>query len=491
MKAILNLLLVLFSLSVFSQQEIAALDINLSQGTQVLEIAGNNQKQVSLLFHGSNKTKLYTLNEQFKIADSLSVSNNNDESYAEMIGYGLSDKTYFCYLATPNNKNIFCQRFDLNKREVTVKSFRLEFEKEKLLAKITVNNVFYMVGLIKNSNLLNLYVFKNGSMDKKTIDLSSKRFLDRNNKVVNLWDIVSKETPSEASFSLQIITNTTLPSLLLNASKRKLYSSENQLIFSLDTNKKFTQTFSINLNDFSISQKVYSQPYFEDKIIAYENTQIDDAAQSSNSILHNNLWIQMRADDEVVKFSIKKPSGEEIKNLEINARKEITFRNSEIYQERGSVQSLKVMDKPDQFIKKLNGLNVSVSLQKLNNNLLLTLGGVSALESSDGAMIGGIVGGLAGAVIGAAISSNSLTNASSENNYSYKNRKVIYTYCLFDERFNHFNGEIKTTAFDALREFAEKSASKAMNTAFKMNDDLYYGVYNAENKKYLFYKFSY
>jgi hypothetical protein len=328
-------------------------------------------------------------------------------------------------------------------------------------------------------------------MDKKTIDLSSKRFLDRNNKVVNLWDIVSKETPSEASFSLQIITNTTLPSLLLNASKRKLYSSENQLIFSLDTNKKFTQTFSINLNDFSISQKVYSQPYFEDKIIAYENTQIDDAAQSSNSILHNNLWIQMRADDEVVKFSIKKPSGEEIKNLEINARKEITFRNSEIYQERGSVQSLKVMDKPDQFIKKLNGLNVSVSLQKLNNNLLLTLGGVSALESSDGAMIGGIVGGLAGAVIGAAISSNSLTNASSENNYSYKNRKVIYTYCLFDERFNHFNGEIKTTAFDALREFAEKSASKAMNTAFKMNDDLYYGVYNAENKKYLFYKFSY
>lgn len=489
MKSFFYLLIALSTLSVFSQQEVNALKLNLSKGTQVLEVVQKNENQISLFFHGNNKTKLYQLTEQFTIADSLTTNNNNDVNYAELMGYGLSDKTYFCYLTTSNNKNIFCQSFDLNKREVTLKSFRLEFEKEKLLSKITVDNVFYMVTLMKNSSLLNLYIFKNGSMDKKTIDLSSKRFLDRNNKAVSLWEIFSIETPSEPPFSLRDITQKTLPSLVLNADKRKLYGYDNQLIFSMDTNKKFTQTFSINLNDFSVSQKVYSQPYIEDKIISDDNTQIDNYTQSSNSILFNDLLIQMRADDNVMKFSIKNLSGEEIKSLEVINGQGVSFKNSEIYQEKGKVHTLKLIDKPEQFVNKLNGLNVSVSLQESSNNILLTIGGISVPNSADGIMIGGMLGGVTGAVIGAAISSNSPTTSSSSLNF-YKNRKVLYTTCLFDKNFNHQEGIIKTTAFDSLREFAEKNDSMTINTAFKMNNELYYGLYNFENKKYFFYKFA-
>ncbi len=489
MKTIFNLLLVLFSLSVFSQQEVTALDINLSPGTQVLEVTQKNQKQISLFFHGGGKTKLLTLDQQFKIADSLSVNNSNEVRYADLIGYGLSDKNYFCYLASQNNKNIFCQHFDLNSHQVTLKSFRLEFEKEKILAKISIEDVFFIVALTKNSSLLNLYSFKNGLMDKKTIDLSSKRFLDLNNKVANLWDIISKETPCEGAFYFQTITDKSLPSLVLNANKRKLYGYDNQLIFSLDTNRKFTQTFSVNLNDFSVAQKVYSQPYFEDKITQDDNPETYYSSQSSTSFLSKNHCIQMRIEDKIVKLSIKKVSGEEIKSLEINSGQEVSFKNSEIYIEKSDAQNLKTIDKPDQFVKKLNGLNAAVSLQESKDKFLLTLGGMSFLDSTDGALIGGMIGGFTGAVLGTAIMSNSLANASTDMDF-YKNRKVLYTSCLFDKSLDHIDGLIKTTAFDALRLFAEKNASGTIKIAFKMNDDLYHGFYNAETKKYLLYLFS-
>jgi hypothetical protein len=101
-------------------------------------------------------------------------------------------------------------------------------------------------------------------------------------------------------------------------------------------------------------------------------------------------------------------------------------------------------------------------------------------------MYGGMIGGVAGVLIASSLTSNYSLN----NLNSYKDRKVVYINCLFDENFNHLKEEVYKLAFDKLRIFAEKEKELVSKTIFKMNSNLYYAGYNKVDNKYLFYKFN-
>ena len=115
----------------------------------------------------------------------------------------------------------------------------------------------------------------------------------------------------------------------------------------------------------------------------------------------------------------------------------------------------------------------------------MVIGGVSLVENN-AALYGALLGGFTGALIGSAISSNYSMN----NLNSYKGRKVVYINCLFDNNFNHLEGDVKKTAFDKLREFSETKENLSSPVVFKFNSALYYGGFDKETKTYSFYKFN-
>jgi hypothetical protein len=472
---ILFLSFFLFSKS-FSQETVKSINLNLSKKTDVFQVVEEDKKQVTLFFSDQKRLKATRLNESFEIIDSISTTRPNND-FEDIVGYSINGNKYYSYWSSANNKEIIYQCFDFDFKNTTTKSFPLAFEKEKTIKKITVNNVFYLITCVKNESILNFYIFNDGNLVKKSIDLSNKKFLDKKNSLTTLWDIFNVSTAFESALSVQNISNDSPPSLTFSANKRKIYTNANTLIFSFDINKTFTQLLYLNLSDFTADLKTFTQPYF--KTSEFE-------IADSNSFLSNDKLIQLKLNAERMIISIKNLDGTEFKYYESFSNTEISFKNSDIIQENGSVKNSRILESSKQLLRKIHNLNPSLSCYTLNNKNYLTIGSVSLIQNNNAMLYGGMIGGLAGALIAASLTSNYSLN----NLNSYKDRKVVYINCLFDENFNHLNENVNKLAFDNLRDFAEQEKDLISKTIFKLNSSLYYAGYNKDQNKYFFYKFN-
>lgn len=484
MKKIFSLLICLVCFKSFSQEIVKSVDLNISKNAQVFQIVEENKKQVSLFFSAKKNVLSVRFDQNFNVIDSLTTEKPSKE-YDDIIGYSVSDNKYYTYWSKSNGKELLSQCFDYDTRKVTSKPFSIALEKEKIIKRITVNNVFYIVSILKNTGTLYFYEFKEGVMERKSVDLTSKRFLGRDDKVTTLWDIVSTSTTFEMPYFFQTISNESAPSLTFSANKRKLYVLGNKLLFTLDNNRRFTQTFTIDLTDYTASSKMFMQPTFpEDQKISQENGQASDYYYDSNSFFLNDKMVQIKLNSDFMKLSVKTLEGQETKDFLIN-NQEISFKNSDIYQENGSVKSLRVLDKSSQLLRKINDIHPSVSLYQADQKIYMILGGVSDVQQNNTILLGSMYG-ISGALIGMALSSNYSLN----NLNSYKQRKVVYINCQFDADFKHIDGEVKKTSFDNLRVFSETHDNLIAPVLFKMNSNLYYGGFDKEVGNYSFYKFT-
>lgn len=475
MKQIVCTIAFFISFFSFSQELVQDISLKLNKKTDVFQIVEEQKNQVSLFFNDTKKVKVVRFNDSFKVIDSL-VSNRPSKDYDDIVGYSLSENKYWSYWSNSNGKEIESQCFNFDTKQIYTKSFSLIFEKERVIKKVTVNNVFYLITIVKNTNTLNIYVFNNDVMTKKSIDLSGVKLFGYNNEVNSLWEIVSSSTTIEPPLSFQNISNETPASLAFSANKRKLYTFDNNLVFTFDVCKNFTQTISINLNDFTFVSKSYNQPFILDD---------EYSVSDSNSYLLKDKIVQIRLNSNDMLIGVKNIDGEEFKTFEAHSGKDLDFKNSDIFQENGSVKNVRILDKSNQLIRKIYNMNPSLSIYTLNDKNYVVIGGISALQNNNGAMIGAMIGGFSGALIGAAIS----TNYSVNNLNSYIDRKVVYINCLFDMDFNHLDGNLNKLAFDKLRVFNFDHKDLIIPTVFKLKDKLYYGAYNKETLKYCFYKF--
>ena len=459
----------------FSQQLVKTMNLKLPKKSDVFQVIDSEKKQVLLFFSNKEGVKTIRLNENFELQDSLTGNRPYDE-YDDIIGYSTSNNKYYSYWASSNNKDIAYQCFDFENKKIDFKTYKLDFIKEKPIERITVNNVFYLITILKNTSILNFYVFKDGQMEKKTIDLSDKTFINWENKKVNLWDILNYFTGFQPPLSLQNILNETPPSLTFSANKRKAYVNGSHLIFTFDENKGFTQMLNFNLNDFTVQQKSYTQPFVQET---------EFGGLESNSFLLNDKIVLMKLNSDVMQLSIKDLEGNELKAYDAYSEREISFKNSEIIQENGRIKNTRILDNSNQLLRKIYNLNPSISCYTQNNKTYVTLGSVSMLQNNNAAVYGGMFG-VTGVLIGMAISSNYSVN----NLNAYQNRKVVYINCLFDNDFNHIDGKLKKLAFDELRVFADNNDNLVCQTVFKLNAALYYGGYDREKGTYSFYKFN-
>jgi hypothetical protein len=472
-KLLFALLITTFS---FSQELVKSIPIKIAKKSEVFQVVDQEKKQVLLFFSNKDGVKTLLFDNNLEFQDSLS-GNRPYQEYDDIIGYSISNNKYYSYWASSNNKEIAYQCFDFENKKIDFKTYQLEFTKEKPIEKITVNNIFYLITILKNTSKLNFYVFKDGQMEKKTIDLSDKRFIDDENKRTDLWSILNVSTAFEPALSIQNILSETPPSLTFSANKRKAFTNGNNLIFTFDNNQNFTQMLNFNLSDFSVSQKSFPQPYLE---------QTEFNSTDCNSFLLKDKIVQMKINSDKMILSIKDLEGTELKNFSLLADKEIDFKNSEIIQENGRIKNTRILENSNQLLRKIYNQNPSISCYENENKIYLTLGSVSLVQNNNAIMYGGMIGGFTGALIGAAISSNYSVN----NLNSYKDRKVVYVNCLFDNDFNHIDGAIKKLSFDELRVFADKNDFFTNETVFKFNNFLYLGSYNGVTKNYSFYKFN-
>ena len=488
-KIIILLPLFLTSIS-FSQQLEGEIKLKLNNKHDVFQIVDETKKQVSLFFSDEESVKAYQFNSEFKPIDSL-LSNRPEGKFKSIIGYACKNNKYRIFWASNKNKEISSQCFDFESKKVSETLFKLNFSKEQIIQQVTVNNSFYIISLVKKSNVIKFYIFDNeGNLNTKMIDAKNYTLMDSYSESVSLYDAFKEDfLPFEESFSLKSISPETPTSLTFAAFKRKMYTTPTEIIFTFDTNPQFTQLYKINLTDFSISRNLINQPRegFPENDGSYSKENFGSKPEiNSNSFIINDKIFQIKLCSKLIKISVKDLEGNEIKEFSAKPDQYIDFKNSEIIQENGSINNKRILDSSDQFIRKLYISNPGITCFQKEGNYYLTIGSASEIkEDASGAVIGGILFGAAGAIIVSLITANQ----NIENFSSYQNRQIIYINSIFDSKLNHVSGDLKPLAFDQLRSYVYEIKKSTNLTIFKFNSFLYLGSYNKKTSSYSFNRF--
>ena len=476
MKKIIIFLFSFLNTISYSQELVKNINLEIDSKTDYFHAIDDQKNQLSFFLINKTDIESILFDENIDLKEKLKTS-KPDKKYKSIIGNGFEDGNGVLYWLNTKDNEVLVQYFNYEKKNVSSKILKLEMEEEAIMKNIVIDNVFYIITIKKNSSILNFHAIKNQSLEKKTIDLTDKKFVNKENKFTNLWAILHEDNAIEKELSFQNISNETPPSLVISSKKRKAYVKNNNIVFTLDSNKSFTQVISINLKQFTASVFSLNQPYVR---------QNDFVFVDSNSFIIDDQIIQMKLNSNLMIVEIKNFEGKVLKQFEINDDKDFEYKNSDIIQENGSVKSTRILGTTNQLLRKTNRFYPSLSCFSANNKLYFTIGGVSLEDNNNSFIIyGGMIGGATGSIIGSVIAAS----FSNDNLNSYSKRKVIYINSVFDQNLNHIPGEIEKLPFDKLRAFAEEKKDLEKPTVFKFKSDLFFGAYDSKNKSYSFFKF--
>jgi hypothetical protein len=470
------LLSLLISTAISQSQEIInSTPVALKKNRDVFQIVNETQKKVTLFVSDKERVKAVSLNENMKITDSISSERPDKKVYSEMIGYNQSGINSRLFWSSPNHKQIFCQLYDFENQKVSTQNYNFPLKDEVFLQKFTEKENFYILTILKKSNTLKLYVFDaEGKVAEKLIDLTNFHFFNSMYQRANLYGVLEENfLPFEAPFSLQKIISDNPTSLTYSGKKRKLYTNSKEISLTIDTNLDYTQIIKINLEDFTVSEKMIKKAYMP---YAFRSELI------TNSFLFQDKLYQIKASSDKFIFKIQNLNDSISKKYSASINTSIDFKNSEITQENGGSDSKRVLETSAQFIRKINSSNGAISCYQVGDKNLITIGSVSEIRDSNAQILGQF--GLIGSLIAVAIA-----NPTMESLNSYMNRKLVKIECLFDKDGNHLNGEVPALAFDKIRYFLDQNKGLSSLTLFKFDKAYYLGSYDEDDKKYIIRKF--
>jgi len=467
---ILTSILILFTSLLFSQENLHKVKLNLSEKSGTYQIIDDVKKELTLITTGNDSIKLYKFNSDFKVTDSIET-NRPSKEFESIVGYSISNDNLKVFWSTLDDKKVCTKIFNFSKKETIDDFDNLSFEKEYIIKKITVNNVFYMISTVKNTSILKFYIFPaDSNYEIKKIDCSNLKFYGKGPEQKNLYNILTGTT-FEPFLDIETISSETPASLVLTSKKRKLYLKDNSIIFSFDINPTITQLLKIDLNDFSFKQEIIPQPEIPNYYAGTLN---------SNSFLIDDKLFQIKLTPDKFILSLTDSDSSKSKQYEAFPDTEVTFKNSNIIQENGSPYNIKISENSSQFVSEINKSFPAVTCFIKNDKYITTIGSVGAYQAKSPDM-GGMFGALGALMSYALTPSSSLTNLN-----SYKNRKVVYINSSFDKDFNHSEGKVQKSAFDTARAYAVNITKQTNLTIFKFNSILYIGSFDIKTKTYTF-----
>lgn len=469
-KTICLSLLLLINISAFAQEIINSIPLELKKSSTVFQIANPKKNAVTLFVRDSVKIKAIYLNEKMQITDSITDKRPNPKTYTNIIGYNSSNGNTRLFWSSNNYETIFSQVFNPNSRESLLKECKLVLKNEKVIQKFSQDENFYILTVVEDSNIFKLYVFNNeGNFTEKIINTEGFHFFTLDYKKSDLYTAFSESLlPFEAPFSLQNITVENQTSLIDAAKKRKCYLKDKQLVITIDTNIDFTQVILIDLQSFTATEKMIKKQHLVG----------DRKFLNSNSFYFDNKLYQLKTSSGIIYFTIKDLEDNILKEYFANSTKPIAFKNSEFFEQGGSLRGKRTLASSPLFILKVNSLSLGLSCYKTGPNTFITFGGVSELkQSTDQTTINDF-----------GLTEEIVFSTSMEDFTSSSNRRVVKTEGLFDNAGNRIKGKLQPLASHKIISFFDKNNTISSQILFKL-DAYYLGYYDNKTKQYTFRKF--
>jgi hypothetical protein len=477
LKKILFASLLLSSTICLSQEIVHSTPVALKKNRDVFQTVNEDKKEVVLFISDKAKVKAILLNEKMEIVDSISTDRPDRKKFTDIIGYNTNNSNTRLFWASTDRNLVFSQLYDFTTRKITEDQTTLLINNEQVLQNFSSKNKFYILTIVKESNILKLHVFdQDGDHETKIIDFKNYRFYKRDNTKTDLYGIFEESLmPYENSFALQNITTENPTSITDGAKKRKCYFDENHLTITFDSNIDFTQIYIIDLKNFTITEKVIQKPL----IMGTLRTSLN-----SNSFLIDNKLYQIKTSPDQFYFTIKNLDGNLLKEYNVTTDTPIDFKNSEISVVGSDFGGTRVLETSSQFIRKISKLSPGIACYHIGENTLVTLGSASEPKQAITPMYVGA--GFIGVGISAAAAGIMGYYNSTMNNFnSYSNRKVVKIDCLFDKDNSHMNSELQPLAFNKIRTFVDTYTDVSSQTLFKMQNNYYLGYYDNKIKEYV------
>lgn len=409
---------------------------------------------------------VYKINEKKEILGEISIYNIPTKAY-ELVGQTFYENKYTLYFTnqTKRRHSYIQFNFETNTSK-KVDEIDLPLKRERVVEHFGDGDTFYILTAIKNTSKLKLYTFNvQGNYSERIIDLSSEVFETSRGLKLSLYDFIFAGNNTATTKKVEVGVPISLETAKAD---NKLYFKHGIATLTLDYIDRYSYIIDIDVNDAS-----YNLDRFEH--MGYDN---DRLRTKSNSFIYDNYFFNIYASSVRLNFSIyNRETKEMINEFSVNQDSEIAFKNSPIILEGGGFSKYRELEKTKQFLRKIRESNIALSVFKNQEKYVVTLG---ASKTSGGGYYGPVSGGLIGGLISGALYSSFA---------SYNGTKSTRINCLFDDNFNHIQGDIPENSFDKVDEYTKSIKNINAETLFNHKGDYVWGSYNKGSRIYKLVKF--
>ncbi|WP_075343544.1 hypothetical protein [Tenacibaculum agarivorans] len=481
-KNVLLLWMFITSQIFYSQEEIGSFSNDLKTNStdikDVIPIVNSENGNIAMFIADAKNVYGYKLNSDLKVIDKL-ASETKRRKYKILLGNSIVDDTnYRIFLANKNKSKFLSINFSFKDKTTTSKEYKLQDFDEKLVQTVSVNNKFYLITRRYEWDIMYVYTFdENGKMERTPINLTQTKFITNSNKDAKITNLLRNKDEEVKEI------DTDLPNTIeLVGDRTKMYVRDNTIVFTFDQNNAITQILTINLDDLSASKKTFEKPL----------DQIKNTRKKSNSFINGDkIFLVSNTKDVLVLNIADYTTGEVLKSYSVAKEEAINFKNTPIIQEGGAYANYRELEKTKKFLRKIYGGKVGVAVRKLNNDSYqMTLGGYKLQQQGGAMMMAGFGGGFGGLTVASFGNVSVYFNPAMFAYNASTNTKSTRIESLFDNEFNHIEGDVKENVFDKIPTLNIAGIAQKSKTVFKYKDYFIYGEYHTKSKQYKFKKYT-
>ena len=476
--------------STFAQAPFLEIPNDLSKRNNSVEnayvVLDNEHKTFSTFLLNETAINAYLYSENLEPIAKF-ASKGLPEGYNEIIGKTIKNGQVRLYFKEYYNKKFGAVLFDFDRGQSIETEFGFKLDDEIYLQSHSYQDRLYILTVSKKSSILNIYTFQHdGKFEKKSLDFNEYNFVNGKNEPTTLYKLLHDKFNGVTT--VVKIEESNPNSLQITSNVSKIYDRGNTFILSIDKESSFTYLLEFNVPELSV------------KIAAIEklNEVGDEKFNTTNSYLYKDKIFQIGGNSKIMVLTVKEiATKKELKRWVFSKDEEIPFKNSSIIEEYTTNQSHKTeeLDNTALFLQIFNKGNGAVAVNPTSNGYQITMGGSENIKNGGGPYFGTKLVNT-GMTLNSTSSGMVVTSSFNPTFFSYggypsiESNKTKRIECLFNDNFDHIEGEIPQNVFNRLKKHTSNLPKAKAETVFKMNDFFVYGRYFTIENVYKFFKFS-
>jgi len=400
--------------------------------------------------------------------------------YNDVIGHVVDGKRIRLFLKDRQNKTFGSILFDFEEGTTEERLYNFELRNEVYVEGYSLENAFYLITVTKESNTLGLYVFEGGNKPvRKSIDLSKEKFYAENGDRKSVGSLII-EPPNAIGGSSTVaigkVDSNSPNSVEVTSKLAKMYPKDSGFLLTLDHNATYTTIIDLRIPAMTCEVFKVRKP----AVLNYNGIR-----PHSNSFILDDKIYQISATSREMRFSIKElGSGEELKQIHLTKDQEITFKNTPIIQEGGVYEKYREMEKTAKFLRRIGREDIGLSILEQDGRYVVTMGSNFEIRSTGAPMR---LPGFSAVPIAGVGTVTVPFNPTFFAYGNYQSTKATRIQCLFDEDFEHLEGDVPLNVFDKIDDFKSLDSVPA-ETVFKMDGNHYWGYYSKNQNKYFLFR---